>query len=577
MRSSRSFSGGSNKSSWSGSGGASQARSFSNPGWSGGNSSHKNSPKQFRSFSGNNFSGGNKLSGGNSPGKSGDALQQYRSLRAQSGGGSNRDFAGGGNTRQRATSDQLQQMFKKHHEQQATASSNAKTFDRAHGGNWSDSSNQGNQQTVFKQFGGSNDGNRRSRGDAKGPGTNGNATQAGDLNNFNRFRSDGGGGGEGKKWSGNGDVKQAFDNQRRRNGEFSGGNFAGGKNDKGPGSGKFGWNGGGFNSGQFGHGDKGPGQFGKWSKKDGGDWNANTARWYGNSGFGDHRGRGDGHDGNFDHKWADQVRHHWNDNWSNKHGNHDWDWHRGRGWRDVPFAFGWWGGNRYWGNHYYWNGGWRNDPWYWWSPCSAPLLTAWVDFGWNYPCYWDYGYGQDAYVTYYNNTVYVDGQRYATALDYYAQVRNLARSVPPLSQDQLAGIEWLPLGVFSVTRQGANQATELMQLAVSKDGILSGTLLNQQTGQARPLQGMVEQATQKAAWTFADSPTDALVVETSLYNLTAPECTALAHLDAVNTEVWQLVRLQQPQPPAGAAAPVGAVGAPAPAAQPPLPPQGAVK
>jgi hypothetical protein len=140
--------------------------------------------------------------------------------------------------------------------------------------------------------------------------------------------------------------------------------------------------------------------------------------------------------------------------------------------------------------------------------------------------------------------------------------------VPTLTQDQLAAIEWLPLGVFAVTRPGANQANELVQLAVSKDGILSGTLLNQQTGQARPLQGMVEQATQKAVWCFADSPTDALVVETSLYNLTEPECTALAHLDAVNTEVWQLVRLQQPQQPAG---PAGQVGAPA------LPPQGEVK
>ena len=152
-------------------------------------------------------------------------------------------------------------------------------------------------------------------------------------------------------------------------------------------------------------------------------------------------------------------------------------------------------------------------------------LTTWIDFGWNYPCYWDYGPGQ--YVTYYNNTVYVDGQRYATELDYYAQVRNLARSVPTLTQQQLGNIEWLPLGVFAVTRPGQTQATELIQLAVSKDGILSGTLLDQQTGRARPLQGMVEQATQKAAWMFADSATDALVLETSLYNLTEPQCTAL--------------------------------------------------
>jgi hypothetical protein len=241
------------------------------------------------------------------------------------------------------------------------------------------------------------------------------------------------------------------------------------------------------------------------------------------------------------------------------------------------------------GYHYYWNNrGWRDNPWYWWGVSTAPLLTSWVDFGWNTPCYWDYGQGE--YITYYNNMVYVDGQQYATELDYYSQVRNLARSVPALSQDQLAAVEWLPLGVFAVTRPGQNQANELVQLAVSKDGILSGTLLNQQTGQARPLQGMVEQATQKAAWTFADSPTDALVVETSLYNLTEPECTALAHLDAVSTEVWQLVRLNQPQPNqaqpnqpnqpqamGGPAAPAGQVNAPAPAAQPLLPPQGVVQ
>ena len=102
----------------------------------------------------------------------------------------------------------------------------------------------------------------------------------------------------------------------------------------------------------------------------------------------------------------------------------------------MPFAYGWWQDET--GYCYYWNG-WQNNPWYWWSPCSAPYLTTWIDFGWNYPCYWDYGYGQNAYVTYYNNDVYVGGQRYATELDYYSQVRNLARSAPTLTQQQLAG------------------------------------------------------------------------------------------------------------------------------------------
>ena len=156
------------------------------------------------------------------------------------------------------------------------------------------------------------------------------------------------------------------------------------------------------------------------------------------------------------------------------------------------------------------------------------------------------------------------------------QSLQLRRRAAP--QDQLAAVSWLPLGVFAVTRAGSDQPNELVQLAVSKDGILSGTLLDQRTGRARPLQGMVDEATQRVAWCFADSPTDTLVVETSLYNLTDAECTALAHLDAVSTEVWQLVRLQQPEPPAGGqapvAAPAGAVKPLVPGGKPVIPPQG---
>ena len=81
----------------------------------------------------------------------------------------------------------------------------------------------------------------------------------------------------------------------------------------------------------------------------------------------------------------------------------------------------------------------RNDPWYWWGWSTAPVLTTWVDYGWNVPCYWDYG--PNEYITYYNNTVYVDNQRYATALEYYAQVRNLARSVPTLTQVPLDSLK----------------------------------------------------------------------------------------------------------------------------------------
>jgi hypothetical protein len=143
--------------------------------------------------------------------------------------------------------------------------------------------------------------------------------------------------------------------------------------------------------------------------------------------------------------------------------------------------------------------------------------------------------------------------------------------MPSLTPEELAAIDWLPLGVFSVSRPGEAAANELLQLAVSKDGMLSGTLFDQQTGTARPIQGMVDSATQRAAWCFADAPNDPLVVETSLFNLTEPECTALAHLGPVTNEYWQLVRLEQPAGQAGGQPPAAEGGAP------PLPPQGGVK
>lgn len=292
------------------------------------------------------------------------------------------------------------------------------------------------------------------------------------------------------------------------------------------------------------------GDWSNWSK-DGDRINPKTARWYGKSGFGDHRGRSDRHGGDRDSRYASQVRRNWNDNWWNKH---DRNYYHDR--HHIPFAFAWWAGRSRAPYFYYWQDfGWRNEPYYWWHTCSAPLLTTWVDFGWNYPCYWDYGPGE--YISYYQDTVYVDGHRYATSLDYYAQVRGLARSVPTLTQDQLAGMEWLPLGVFAVTRPGEVASNELVQLAVSKDGVLSGTWFDQESGTARPLQGMVEQETQRAAWCFADAPNEGLVVETSVYNLTEQECTALAHLGPVTTEYWQLVRLEQPAQPAAPAPPNG--------------------
>ena len=584
---------------------ADQLRSFSNRGGNGGSG---NSSRNWA-----NIQGGNSSSG-----SSNDAARQFRGYRGPSGdGGGNRNFAGNsgsGSARLRGGDNpQIEQMFKQYRDQQASANVDGRSFDRSRGRNWSGSGNAvsgGNNTPGGNQLGSNQLPGRPGSGTRRG--VDWNRMGGNDVKNGDRLRN-----GNGQFGGvGNNDYKGPGRGGPGRDQLGNVGNDVGGNDSKGPGRGQFTWNGQGGNRGDFNRGDGNRGdfgrgngdgnvrQFGQWSKNDNGKWNAKTAEWYGKSGFGDHRGRGawgqdgggkgdwnkgdwnkgdwangkgdwgkgnwgkgkgdwgkgDWNRGDWDgkwhgggrHDWGNHVRNDWNHNWWNNYGNRGWNWNNGRNWCDVPFAWGWWAGRNNWSNNCYW-GGWRNDPWYWWGGCSAPLLTTWVDFGWNTPCYWDYGPGE--YITYSNNTVYVDNQRYATALDYYAQVRNLARSVPALTKDQLANIEWLPLGVFAVTRPNSQNANEMVQLAVSKDGILSGTWFDQATGQSRPLSGMVEQATQKAAWGFADSPTDALVVETSLYNLTEPDCSALAHLDAVSTEVWQLTRLQQPQQPAVAQPP----------------------
>ena len=58
--------------------------------------------------------------------------------------------------------------------------------------------------------------------------------------------------------------------------------------------------------------------------------------------------------------------------------------------------------------------------------------------------------------------------------------------------------EWMPLGVFAITEDRAvtgDTPTLYMQLAVSKDGIISGTFKNMTSGEVKTLEGMVDKKT----------------------------------------------------------------------------------
>jgi hypothetical protein len=84
-----------------------------------------------------------------------------------------------------------------------------------------------------------------------------------------------------------------------------------------------------------------------------------------------------------------------------------------------------------------------------------------------------------------------------------------------------------------------------LQLAVSKQGMISGTYQNTATNTTDAVEGMVDKQSQRAAWT-AQGKTRPLM-ETGIVNLTQESAPALVHFADGTTQQWLLVRLDKPQ------------------------------
>lgn len=141
------------------------------------------------------------------------------------------------------------------------------------------------------------------------------------------------------------------------------------------------------------------------------------------------------------------------------------------------------------------------------------------------PIYYDYGTGGN--VVYQNNNVYVGGQQVANAADFAMSAADLATVPPPPTPEAAEDVEWMALGTFAVSsNEKETDPSRVMQLAVDKDGIVSGTLFNTQTNEAETVQGRVDKETQRVAMRIGDK--ENIVVETGLYNLTQDEAPARA-------------------------------------------------
>lgn len=84
-----------------------------------------------------------------------------------------------------------------------------------------------------------------------------------------------------------------------------------------------------------------------------------------------------------------------------------------------------------------------------------------------------------------------------------------------------------------------------MQLAISKQGVISGTLKNTAPGKVQSLEGMSNKRSQRAAWAVAGQ--ERPIMETGLSNLTQDLTPALIHFADGQTQRWLMVRIPEPK------------------------------
>jgi hypothetical protein len=189
---------------------------------------------------------------------------------------------------------------------------------------------------------------------------------------------------------------------------------------------------------------------------------------------------------------------------------------------------------------------WEENPG--WSAWAITRPAAWAS--WNSVGSWagysgeptSYSYGEDIY--YSGDQVYAGDTVIATTEEYAQQAEEIA-TAEPVAEPQKG--DWLPLGIFAITQDGEATGTEpsiYMQLAISKQSVISGTLKNTLTGKTQTLEGMADKKTQRVAWGVVDQQRP--IMETGLSNLTQDSSPALIHFADGQTQQWLMVRMPEP-------------------------------
>lgn len=230
-------------------------------------------------------------------------------------------------------------------------------------------------------------------------------------------------------------------------------------------------------------------------------------------------------------RWAQDVRHAFRVR--------PYDWDQSAWWQHrFPTAGHWWN---------YQASGNRISATAWWAATSWHTLGDWFpEYAFADPVLYDYGTDGNVYQDDRANATYIAGQNVGTAVDYAKSAAALATVALPASDADNHGVDWLPLGNFAFsTREQDTRPTRVVQLAVNRQGIVSGMHYNRTTDKSLPILGQVDRELQRVAFRLGSNRQT--IFETGLYNLTQEEVPVLIHFGPDQTGNALLVRMNPPR------------------------------
>jgi len=210
--------------------------------------------------------------------------------------------------------------------------------------------------------------------------------------------------------------------------------------------------------------------------------------------------------------------------------------------RNAPFSAGWYGDHP---------NAWGAGRGYGWGVAGLGAAVGWL--GWGGGGYYDDngtyytsddGSGNSADDGSDDTAAQSDNQTTEQATNQPANQTPDARQIAARGLTDVAdSAPFLPLGVFSIGPAGSTHASAVVQLSVSKSGILRGTYTDLVSDQAETVYGAIDRKSQLAAWTVGKE--GRVTFESTLTNLTqANGRLALVGANG-NSSEWTLSRYEE--------------------------------